>query len=284
MIAKIIAAAQDAGQAIERVRAPDMEVHEKGDSGGPRTRADRDSDALLRTRLTALVPAGWLSEETSDTRERLVASRLWIVDPLDGTKEFVAGLPEYCVAIALIDAGEPTLAVVHNPRTGDVFWAERGRGAFRNSEPIWVREGDTLLASRTEVGAGEFEPFAADWTVRTVGSIQLKLALVAAGDASATLSRGPKWEWDVSAGALLVAEAGGRVTDVTGAPLRYNQPWPKTRGVLAGAPGAYDRALARINAIGVSARMGELNREARLGDAGQRLRSGVASDPAKSTR
>lgn len=262
LLASIIAAARDAGRAIERVRAPGMEVHEKRDSAGPLTRADRESDALLRTQLTALVPAAWLSEETSDTRERLVASRLWIVDPLDGTKEFVAGLPEYSVAIALVDAGEPTLAVVHNPRTGDVFWAERGRGAFRNGKLMRVREGDILLASRTEVAAGEFEPFAADWTLQTVGSIQLKLALVAAGDASATLSRGPKWEWDVCAGALLVTEAGGQVAEVTGTSLRYNQPRPKTRGVLAGAPRAYERALARISAIGVSARMGELEREA----------------------
>jgi len=100
--------------------------------------------------------------------------------------------------------------------------------------------------------------FVDDWQVEHVGSIAYKLGLVAAGQGAVTLSRGPKWEWDVCAGALLVEEAGGVATDVFGAPLRFNQPFPKVKGVLAGAPDARRRALAQVSALGPSDRMNEL--------------------------
>jgi myo-inositol-1(or 4)-monophosphatase len=151
------------------------------------------------------------------------------------------------------------LGVVHNPATGDTFWAERGGGAFRNGERIHVVEGETVLASRSETGYGEFAQFPS-WHVRPVGSIEYKLALVAAGEAAVTWSRGPKHEWDVCAGALIVEEAGGIATELAGTPLRFNQPRPKVRGILAGAPSAYARALTELAAVGASERMAELDR------------------------
>jgi myo-inositol-1(or 4)-monophosphatase len=202
---------------------------------------------------------GWLSEETADNPSRLAEGSVWVVDPLDGTKEFVAGVPEYVVAVGLVMDGAPVLGVVHNPRTGDTFWATRGGGAFRNGRAIRVAEGSRLLASRSETKRGEFAPFT-EWQVDAVGSIQYKLALIAAGDGAVTLSRGPKHEWDVCAGALIVEEAGGRVTDMFGEPLRYNQPFPKVPGILAGAPEAFARALARLRETGASDRMNELAR------------------------
>ena len=120
-------------------------------------------------------------------------------------------------------------------------------------------EGATLLASRSEVARGEFDPFQADWDVKPVGSIQLKLALVAAGTAGLTLSRGPKHEWDVCAGAIIVREAGGVATNVFGDRLRFNQPFPKTKGILAGAPKAFARAKDRVDAIGASYRMSDFD-------------------------
>jgi myo-inositol-1(or 4)-monophosphatase len=242
MIQAVVAAAQDAGRIIQKVRESDFEVESKGDAG-PVTRADREADALLKSRLLELDPAGWLSEETADDPARLKSSRLWIVDPLDGTKEFVQGLPEYCVAIALVEAGQPILGVVHNPARGETYWAERGAGAFRNGESIRVCEGRRLLASRSELKRGEFDPFRAGWDVTATGSIQYKLALIGSGEAAATFSRGPKHEWDVCAGELIVSEAGGKASDVFGDPLRYNQPFPKVKGVLAAAPESYARAL-----------------------------------------
>lgn len=254
-IEPVIEVVRAAGEVIEQVRAVGFDVYSKG-KAGPVTEADHAADALLRERLVQIVPAAWLSEETADDPDRLTKDRLWVVDPLDGTKEFVQGVPEYSVAVALVQNGLPILAVVHNPRTKDMFWATRGGGAFRNGTPMHVAEGVRILASRTEVKRGEFEPFG-DWDVVPIGSIEYKLALIAAGEAAVTLSRGPKHEWDVCAGALLVEEAGGVATDVLGEPLRFNQAFPKTRGVLAAAPKAWTRAIDLVRRTGVSDRMDE---------------------------
>lgn len=258
MIAQVIEAAHDAGRLIERVRRSGLDVERKGARRELVTRADREADRLLRDRLTALFPAAWLSEETADSPARRTARTVWVVDPLDGTKEFVEGVPEYAVAIALVESREPILAVVHNPASGHTGWAVRGQGTVWGGTPARVREGSQLLASRSEVMAGEFAAFAPEWDVRPTGSIQWKLALVAAGEGALTLSRGPKHEWDVCAGALLVREAGGVATDARGAPIEYNQTPPTTFGIVAGAPEAHRRGLTRVREIGLSPRMQEL--------------------------
>ena len=247
-----------AADRIDTIRTQDIGLELKDDRS-PVTKADREADELLRKGLTDIHPAAWLSEETADSPKRLGADSIWIVDPLDGTKEFIKGLPEYCVAVALVEYGRPVLGIVHNPVTEEVFWAMRGKGAFLNGEPISVCEGNCMLASRSEIPRGEFEPFEASWEVVPTGSIQYKLALVAAGKGAATLSRGPKHEWDVCAGALIVEEAGGVATDVFGDRLEYNQPFPKVKGILAGAPKAYANALAEAKRIGPSDRMNEFD-------------------------
>lgn len=257
LVEAVLEAVRAAGRAIEEVRRGGFAVEQKG-AAGPVTEADRAADTLLKERLLGLRDVGWLSEETADDAVRLGRDALWVVDPLDGTKEFVKGLPEYTVAVALVEHGRPELAVVHNPSTGDTFWAERGKGAHHDGQRVRVAEGPRLLASRSEMRRGEFEPFGA-WQVEPIGSIEYKLALVAAGRAGVTLSRGPKHEWDVCAGALLVEEAGGVATDVFGGALRYNQPFPKVRGILAGAPGAHARALVTVRETGASERMSELD-------------------------
>jgi myo-inositol-1(or 4)-monophosphatase len=258
MLQSIIEAAREAGRVIEDVRRRGFDVEFKG-SQGPVTEADRAADALLKERLLDLIPGGWLSEETADQPGRLAQRCLWVVDPLDGTKEFVQGIPEYAVAIALVEDGVGRLGVVHNPATGESYWAERGGGAFRDGESISVMEGRGLLASRSELKRGEFAPFLDEWDIRHMGSIEYKLAMIASGQASVTLSRGPKWEWDVCAGAIIVEEAGGRATDVFGDPLVYNQSFPKVKGILAGAPDAFDRAHAEVLAMGPSDRMNEFS-------------------------
>ena len=261
LMPEVLAVVRRAGAVIEAVRQTAFEVAQKGDQG-PVTRADREADALLKAELRRLVPdAAWLSEETADDPARLAAERVWIVDPLDGTKEFVAGVPEYAVAVALVERGEAVLGVVYNPPKDEMYWAIRGGGTSSGLQlgVPGVREGSRLLASRSETKRGEFEPLRAAWDVVPVGSIEYKLALIAAGKGAATVSRGPKWEWDVCAGALLVTEAGGRVSEALGAPLRYNQPRPKVAGILAGAPAAYATLLADVRRIGASDRMAELD-------------------------
>jgi myo-inositol-1(or 4)-monophosphatase len=277
---EVLAAARDAGERIQTIRQEPVAAEYKDDRS-PVTRADREADALLKARLTALVPdAAWLSEETADQASRLSERRLWVVDPLDGTKEFLENVPQYTVAVALVEDGRPVLGVVVNPASGEAFWGARGCGAYSaggagdggrggrsgrggSEERLGVRDGNLILASRSEIKRGEFEPFGAGggdgWVVEPIGSIEYKLALVAAGLGAVTFSRGPKHEWDVCAGALLVEEAGGRATDLFGEPLVFNQPFPKTKGILAGAEGAYSRVLARIREIGASDRMAEFD-------------------------
>ena len=128
----------------------------------------------------------------------------------------------------------------------------------KNGERVTVAEGNSLLASRSEVKRGEFAPFMTDWEIRHVGSIEYKLALVGAGEGAVTLSRGPKWEWDVCAGSLIVSEAGGKATDAFGGPFVFNQKLPKVKGVIAGAPLARERALVETLSMGQSDRMKEL--------------------------
>lgn len=253
-VEQAVEAVRDAGRVVEAVRREGFEVERKQD-GGPVTRADRRADDLLRERLTSLREAAWLSEESADDPSREDAEKLWIVDPLDGTREFVEGVPQYTVAAALVEEGRVRFGVVHNPATDETFHAVRDRGAFRDGEPVEVSEDGPLLASRTELARGEFDPFRAEWEIRPTGSTQYKLALVAAGDGSATFSRGPKWEWDVCAGALLVSEAGGRCTELPGTELAYNKSFPKVRGMLAGAPGAYRRLRERLERVGAAERM-----------------------------
>lgn len=253
---EVVEAVKEAGRGVEEVRRQGFDVEEK-EGHGPVTRADRGADDLLRDRLLGLRDGAWLSEESADDPGRADAERLWIVDPLDGTKEFVEGVPQYSVAVALVEEGRIELGVVHNPATAETFHAIRGGGAFLDGEPVGVRESDVLLASRTELSRGEFDPFREEWTIRPTGSTQYKLALVAAGEGGATFSRGPKWEWDVCAGELLVREAGGRCTELPGTEPGYNKPFPKVRGMLAGAPEAHERARLRLEEVGPADRMRE---------------------------
>jgi myo-inositol-1(or 4)-monophosphatase len=227
-----------AGDAIMGYYQDSFTVKDKAPDN-PVTDADLAADALLRERLRALLPeAGWLSEETADSPERLQRSRVWVVDPVDGTKEFVMGLPEFSVSVALVEDGLPLLAVVFNPATGELFQARRGKGAYIGGKRFVVSgraelAGARVDASRSERKRGEFAPFEDFLELRTMGSIAYKLARVAAGQADATWSRGPKNEWDICAGALLIEEAGGRCVDLDGRPFRFNKPFPKVNGIVA---------------------------------------------------
>lgn len=205
----------------------------------PVTDADYAADLLLKAELTGLLPeAGWLSEETADDPVRLSRHYTWVVDPLDGTKEFVKGIPEFSISVALVTAGQPLLGVVLNPATGELYHGLRGHGVQFNGSPARVSAQASLRdavvdASRSEIKRGEFAPFADHMEVRVMGSIAYKLARVAAGQADATWSRGPKNEWDICAGALLVQEAGGTCADLNFAPFAFNQPTTKVNGIVA---------------------------------------------------
>ncbi|HEX6938915.1 MAG TPA: 3'(2'),5'-bisphosphate nucleotidase CysQ [Longimicrobiales bacterium] len=257
-------AAYHAGAAVMKWFGAEHEVIEKAPDQ-PLTPADLEADRILRERLLGARPGyGWLSEETVDRPGQRAAERVWIVDPIDGTRSFIAGRPEFTISIGLAERGDAVVGVVYNPATREVYWAVRGGGACagslesadgpRTATRLAVSARSTedqavMLASRSEVAAGEFDPFHGGWRLRPTGSTAYKLAKLAAGEGDVFLSRGPKSEWDVCAGALLVEEAGGRVTDLDGRPLRYNRPDPYVHGVLASNGRLHDYVLGVVRTL-----------------------------------
>lgn len=207
----------------------------------PVTDADEAADRLLRERLQGARPEyGWLSEETADSPERLAKERLWVVDPIDGTNSFVQGIAEFVVSVGLVDGGRVTVGVLFNPVTDELYHATEGGGAFLNGAPIHVSATDgagearTFLASVSEMRRGDFVRFAdAGWRVEGMGSTAYRMAKVAEGVGDAFVSARSKHEWDLCAAALVLAEAGGKATDLQGDALRFNRPRPVFGGIVA---------------------------------------------------
>ena len=246
-----------AGEAVMRWFGGALEVTFK-EPGQPLTEADLEADRILRERLLSGSPEyGWLSEETADRPDRLARDRVWIVDPIDGTRSFIGGRPEFAISVGLAERGRAILGIVSNPASGEIFWALEGGGAYRRgrggAETRLRVQADagprSLLASRSELAAGEFDPFRDSWQVLPLGSTAYKLARVAAGDGSAFVSRGPKSEWDVCAGALLVQEAGGVVTDLDGRPIGYNRADPYVHGIAAGSAADHAALIDRVRSL-----------------------------------
>ena len=210
----------------------------------PVTEADR---ALDEARRAALLQdgEGWLSEETADDQARLNKPTLWVVDPQDGTREFVQGIPEWCVSVAWVQEGEAIAGGILNPATGETILGSRSTGVKRNGLPVQVSlrkelPGALVLGSRSEFKRGEWKQFQdGSLVLRPVGSVAYKLALVAAGLADATWTLVPKHEWDVAAGTALVQAAGGVVRNLDGSPVVFNAPKPWLPGLVAAAPNLY---------------------------------------------
>lgn len=218
----------------------------------PVSAADLEANAILERELLGARPGdGWLSEETADSPARLERRRVWVVDPIDGTNAFVAGIPEFAVCVALVEDGEPVLGVVLNPASGECYHAAAGQGAYRDGARIHVAPpaapGErTLLVSRSELRRGEFDELGGDWRLRPLGGTAYRMAKVADGTGHAFFSRSPKSEWDVCAPALLVREAGGQVSDAHGRALRFNRRDVAIAGVLVAEPESYPLLLAQL--------------------------------------
>jgi len=218
----------------------------KDTAGSPVSAADIEVDDFLRRELALLLPAaGWLSEETVDRPERLEKGLCWLVDPIDGTRDFIRGRTGWAVSVALISAGRPLVGMLAAPARDEEWFAVAGQGAARN--------GETLAASRRTQFAGSRVPAdnlpAEDRDLVMVdkpNSIALRVAMVASGEADlvATLRWG--YEWDIAAAALIAREAGAAVTDAFGAPLAYNKRDPRAFGLLACAPAIHQAAIARL--------------------------------------
>jgi myo-inositol-1(or 4)-monophosphatase len=243
---QIAAIAEEAGAHAFAKWRTDFKQWEKA-PGNPVCEVDLEVNVLIRQRLSALLPeAGWLSEETVDNADRLALERLWVVDPIDGTRDFVRGRPGWAVSIALVEHGQPVIGILDAPARGEVWRAEAGKGATLNGVP--VRAGDRTEFSGARVPTDVLPKVDSDLVaVDKPNSIALRIAMVAADQADlvATLRWGN--EWDVAAAVLIAAEAGATVSDALGEPLKFNTPSAQAFGVLATTPGIHTAAVERLS-------------------------------------
>lgn len=237
----LLAAALEAAEIALRHWRRDPKVWEKG-VDGPVSEADFEVDAFLRDHLRTARPGyGWLSEETPDDLSQRAASRLFIVDPIDGTRAYIAGEATWAHSLAVVENGAPVAAVVHLPVRKKTYAATLGSGATLNGAVLTASDrsevaGATFLAARISFEAQHWKGPVPQVDRAFRPSLAYRLALVGEGRFDGMLTLRPTWEWDVAAGALIATEAGARVTDRHGRPLAFNNPDPRLDGVLAAGP------------------------------------------------
>lgn len=245
LVEAVAAAASEAGQlALDRWET-DFRRWEKT-PGSPVCEVDLAVDELLKQRLKAIDPtAGWLSEETADSAERLGTPRVWVVDPIDGTRDYLRGRSGWCVSIALVEDQKPVIGVLDAPARGEHWLAVSGQGVTRNG--MALRASTRTLLPGARVPADILPKVDEDLVAVTrPNSIALRIAMVAADEADLCASL--RWgnEWDIAAAALIAEQAGATVTDAFGVPIRYNSDPAEAFGVLASAPAIHTAAVARL--------------------------------------
>ncbi len=247
----LTAAIRDAGAEAVRLAANGFQIYTKPDDS-PVTSADHAVNDLLMDRLLGRFPDdGWLSEETPDTAARLEKARVWVIDPIDGTKAFIRREPEYCISVALLEEGQPILAAIYNPSTNELYSAVRGQGLHLNGTPVPRNESaahqvPVIALSPWELHIGRFKSVAPHITSRPTRSIAWAMALAASGSIHGVMTLEPENEWDVAAGTLLLEEAGGSTRDGSGSPLQFNRPVPRYQGIIATAAGFPDHLTSQL--------------------------------------
>lgn len=236
----LIDAAQRAGEIATQFSGPEAKRWDKPDGAGPVTEADLAVNAMLEDMLPKARPDyGWLSEESEDNADRLSRDRVFIIDPIDGTRSFAAGSRTWAHALAVADKGVVTAAVIYLPQRDLLYTAARGQGARCNGAPIRPSTLTDLTSAEVLAARPILEPH--HWQDGVVPgfnrshrpSLAYRMARVADGGFDAMLTLRPSWEWDIAAGDLILREAGGHISDRVGLPLRFNNPQPQLNGVVA---------------------------------------------------
>ncbi len=236
--------------ALEHFGKPN-EVKIKPD-GSKVSAADYAVNDFLQTRLCALDPSiGWLSEESPLPGNRLDTSRLWIVDPIDGTSSFLNDAPDWTVVAALIENGQPILSAVYNPVHDQLFFAQKGQGALLNNEPIQVSSTVDLNKAKIISSKGHFKRTFENQKERPRYlwrcSMAYRICLVACAEVDATISLTPKSDWDIAASHLILEESGGKIGTPKGKTIRYNKHELRHVGVVAATNGLYDPLIEKTS-------------------------------------
>ncbi|KUJ85411.1 3'(2'),5'-bisphosphate nucleotidase CysQ [Ruegeria marisrubri] len=242
----LIDAALEAGRIATRYSGQTAARWDKPQGAGPVTEADLAVNAMLEQRLPAARPGyGWLSEETEDTTDRLERERVFIIDPIDGTRSFAEGSRTWAHSLAVAENGVVTAAVIYLPMRDLLYAAAAGQGATLNGKPIAASQTASLeeaeiLAARPNLEGRHWRGGQAPAFTRAYRpSLAYRMALVGQGRFDAMLTLRPSWEWDIAAGDLILREAQGKCTDRSGKPLRFNNPNPRLNGVIAGGTGIH---------------------------------------------
>jgi len=227
--ARLVSAVREAGGlALKFHRQQFKSWIKHGDS--PVSEVDIAVNDLLRARLLADSDDGWLSEEDEHDPGRLTKPRVWVVDPIDGTRAYIAGRNDWSVCAALVEGGRPTVAAVFAPATDELFVALAGAGSTCNSVPIGASAGQGMNGAKTAGPRRLLDGIGAErqglLVVPRIHSLALRLVRVAQGELDAAIAGGNSHDWDLAAADLLVHEAGGTLTSLDGRPLAYNRPNP----------------------------------------------------------
>ena len=221
--------------------------------GNPVGVADLECDAYLKQRLLGARPDdAWLSEETTDTDARLSNRRVWVVDPIDGTRDFIRGRTGWAISVALVEDGVVTVAALAAPARGQLFAALKGRGSQCNGKRLRVSGLASLPGIRLPIDAVNMaasfwpEPWPGE-AVEKPNSLALRMAKLASNEADAWMEGRSIAEWDVAAAALILTEAGGTVTDRAGNPLVFNKPQPVFHGIAAATPALHGIVRDRLD-------------------------------------
>ncbi|MEO9685704.1 MAG: 3'(2'),5'-bisphosphate nucleotidase CysQ [Tateyamaria sp.] len=248
----LIDAARIAGRVATSYTGPAAQCWDKPDGAGPVTEADLAVNAVLLSTLRTARPSyGWLSEETEDDDARLSHDTVFIIDPIDGTRSFVEGGKTWAISIAVAHQGQITAAAVLLPMRDMLYTASIGGGAALNGTALRACDNafsstTTVLAARPNLDAANWKGVPPQFDLHYRPSLAYRLALVGAGQFDAMLTLRPSWEWDIAAGALIITEAGGTITDRTGAPLRFNNTHPTLNGVVAGGRTVQNALVDRL--------------------------------------
>lgn len=244
-------AARAAGDIAMRYWKHEPRVWDKGNDQGPVTEADLAVNAMLAETLRAARPDyGWLSEETPDNDARQHKHRTFIIDPIDGTRAFIAGDATFAHSLAVAEGGRVIAAAVYLPALDRLFSADASSVATHNDMPIRVSDqtaidGASVVTAKTNLQPDFWPGGVPDLRRSFRQSLAFRLCLVAEGRFDSMMAFRPTWEWDIAAGVLIAAQAGAVATDGHGAALGFNAPDPRVRGVIVASPGLHARLLER---------------------------------------